>query len=362
VCSNSYNLSNYTDTFCTAIAGLNYLYAEDIVTAAPTKDLTFLTVLDKPQIEEEFLKMKLSSDSTWNSTLKNAERQLEYFEGRLRYSLVECCGVVAGDVLDNAKRSTFEDYVRKISAIFPTKNGCECENELIRAILSKGNYLMYFSSNNTLLKNADRDNSWRRFLKEKPVDNNAYHPFGSVPCDKRSFFKAVIDDPKFDVSNVKGSLESIACSRPNTIPMWRKLIIDRKEILEKMDVKALGKDRFIRWNNDTTEYPHKRDSEDNYEIDLIPGSAITGYHAELFSLGKYYELKGKTIGTLGEVKYQRAKTSIVQPYLYFGDDETPFVKVLYQDDDSFRFVFANGTEKMSIAYVDVEKELLSIMP
>ena len=29
VCSNSYNLANYTDTFCTSIAGLHYLCCED---------------------------------------------------------------------------------------------------------------------------------------------------------------------------------------------------------------------------------------------------------------------------------------------------------------------------------------------
>lgn len=302
--------------------------------------------------------MKLSSNIAWSSSLEKAERQLIYFEGRLRYPLIECCGVNADDVSNTEKRQLFEDYVQRVSAIFPSKNGCECENELIRAMLSKGNYLMFFSSNNTLLKNADRDNSWRRFLKEKPEGNNAYHPFGPVSCDKRDYFKEVIDDPLFDILNVKDSLESIARSRPEDIPMWRKLIIDCKEILDNKDI--VGKDRFVRWNNDATEYPHKKDSEENYEIDLIPGSAITGYHSELFSLGKYYELKGKTFKIFGEVKYHRAKTSIEQPYMYLGADENPYLKVMYQDDDCFRFVFADGTEKKGIAYADIENELLTV--
>lgn len=53
--------------------------------------------------------------------------------------------------------------------------------------------------------NADRDNSWRRFLKEKASDNNAYHPYGMVSCDLRDYFRSVIDDPLFDKSNAKSS-------------------------------------------------------------------------------------------------------------------------------------------------------------
>lgn len=362
VCSNSYTLNDRTETFCSAIAGLNYLYSENIVSELRSKDLSKIVTLDKSQIEEEILKMKLSSNSQWNVIITEAEEKLEYFEGRLRYPLIECCHVTERDVSDNTKCSSFKEYVDKIAAIFPDKDGCKCENELIRALLSKGNYLMYFNSNNTLLKNADRDNSWKRFLKEEPYGNNAFHPFGTITCDKRNYFKEVIDDSKFDGLDVKKSLRSIAESRADSLPKWRKLIIDCQEILDEEEIKAVGKDRYIRWNDDVTEYPHKKDSEENYEIDLIPGSAITGYHAELFSLAKYYELRSKEFKTLGKVKYQRAKTSIEQPYMYIGDDERPFAKVMYQDNDCFRFILADGTKKENIAYEDVEKELKNIIP
>lgn len=359
ICSNSYNLANYTDTFCTSLAGLNYLYDQDIAKAITSKDISVIVTLDIPQIEEEILKIKLSANADWKTAIDNAEYKLSYFEGCLRYPLIECCQVDESHVSDTAKRALFEKYIEKIAAVFPNESGCDCENELIKALLAKGNYMMYFSSNNTLLKNADRDNSWRRYLKEKP---DAYHPFGQIGCDERDFFKAILDDSTFDPVNVKGSLNSIAKARDNSIPMWRKLIIDCGDILENTDVVAWGKDRFVRWNNDVTEYPHKKDSEDNYEIDLIPGSAITGYHAELFSLAKYYELKGKSFNTWGMPKYARAKTNVEQPYFYLGEAEQPFVKVMYQDDNCFRFVFDNGTEKMAVAYTDVEKELLTVAP
>lgn len=61
-------------------------------------------------------------------------------------------------------------------------------------------------------------------------------------------------------------------------------------------------------------------------------------------------------------KYTRAKTNVEQPYFYLGEAEQPFAKVMYQDDNSFRFVFDNGTEKKDVAYTEVENELLEVAP
>ena len=359
VCSNSYNLDNYTDTFCTSIAGLNYLYDKDIANSIVNKDISIIVTLDISQIEEEILKIKLSRDDDWKATIDDAEDKLSYFEGRLSYPLIECCQISENHILEVEKRILFKNYVDKIAAVFPNKSGCNCENELIRALLSKGNYLMYFNSNNTLLRNTDRDNSWKRYLKER---RESYHPFGTVGSDERDFFKEILDDPLFEISNVKESLNNIALARDNAIPIWRKLIIDHNEILENDGVTAFGRDRFIRWNNDVTEYHHKKNSEDNYEIDLIPGSAITGYHAELFSLAKYYELKNKVFKSWGSPKYATVKTCVKQPYFYLGDDNSPYVKVMYQDDNSFRLILENGMEKSMVEYNDVENELLILAP
>ena len=367
VCSNSYSLADRTDTFCTAIAGLNYFYREDIVAEAQADAFLELPkdiLLDRDQIEEEILKMKLSADADWEASLNEAENKLPYFEGHLRYPLVECCGVEAGDVSNAAKRDAFKEYVNKIAAIFPDKDGCKCENALIKALLSKGNYMMYFKSNYTLLKNAARDNSWRRFLKQKPDGNNADYPFGDKPCvDKRDYFKAVIDDPVFDTANVAESLEAIAQNIPENIPLWRKLIIQYLDYFtgRKADIKDLGVNRYVRWNN----LGHDKD---NYEIDLIPGSAITGYHAELFSLAKYYELKEKQFPLLGTIKYERTRTGSKQPYFKFAKVETDnkedlfTVKIFYQDNDCFRFVFSDGREdKLGIPYTEVEERLRAIL-
>jgi hypothetical protein len=220
---------------------------------------------------------------------------------------------------------------------------------------------MYFNSSNTFLKNADRDNSWRRYLKAAPdSETNAWHPHTTVTGDTRDYFKEVIDDPLFDANDVENSLHAIAQNHSKDIPMWRKLIIACPDVLCNTSVTALGSNRFIRWNTERTQYGHKKDCADNYEIDLLPGTAITGYHAELFSLCKYYELKDKTFGNRGNVKYQRTKTNINQPYLYLGSEEAPDVMVFYQDDGCFRFVFKDGTELLDIAYADVESKLASL--
>ena len=93
-----------------------------------------LATLDIPQIEEEILKMKLSSNPSWKNAIDDAEKDLSYFEGRLRYPLIECCGVDENDITDLRKIACFIDYVEKIASIFMNASGCPFESELIRAM------------------------------------------------------------------------------------------------------------------------------------------------------------------------------------------------------------------------------------
>lgn len=353
VCSNSYSLPNYTDTFCSAIAALNYLYDENIVASLPKKDLSSITTLDKSQIEEEILKMKLSCNPSWKEALIDAESKLVYFEGRLSFPLFKCCNVSEKDITNTSKINDFKDYIKKIASIFPDKDGCRFEKELIRAMLAKGDYLLYFKRNNSLLKNADRDNSWRRFLKEDASGANIYYrPYGWKNEDLRNYFKAILDEPDFDSANAEDSLKKIANERNEDIPIWRKLLIDYPEIFDNTDVRTFGSDRYMRWNIDSTEFDHKKDCEDNYEIDLIPGSAITGYHAELFSLCKYFELKRE--GFPGNIVYQTTMTTTEQPYFYLKKEEQICVHVLYQDDNCFRFIYYNQLGEQSGEETDIQ--------
>lgn len=367
VCANSYTLENGADTFGAALAGLNYLYREDIAAELRTIDLSNITVLDASQLNEEVLKSQLSDDPDWESAIKEAENKLPYFDGRLDFILKLCCSVDASAVNDVHVRATFREYVNKMVAIFPTQNGCDrsWEISLIRALLSKGDYLMYFKSSNTFLQNNGRDNSWRRYLKEAPAQSfgdvyrtNAWHPYSTPVCDIRCYFKEVIDDPQFNLTEPEKSLNKIAESRPDDLPMWRKLIIDQPKVLKSIPTESFGTDRFIRWNEEKTE--HSMTDQNNYEIDLLHGKNIISRHAELFSLCKYFELQGKTFGAHGAVKYQTAISNQTTPHFYLGKEDTPVVKVFYQDDLCFRFVLADGHEITDIAYADVESRLNSI--
>jgi hypothetical protein len=93
---------------------------------------------------------------------------------------------------------------------------------------------------------------------------------------------------------------------------------------------------------------------------LIPQRRIIISIFTIFKNLKAYELKDKSFEKWGKVKYQRIKTNINQPYFYLGSEEKPDVMVLYQDDGCFRFVFADGTEQLDIAYADVESKIASL--
>ena len=373
VCASSYAIPNRTDTFCSALAGINYLLEEDIVSAlvygSPAKDLTALSVLDVSQIREEILKMKLSSDKDWKSALIDAESSLSYFGGRLSYLLVECCDIqydasdeeIENILSDKSNLDNFKKYVHKIGALFPTEQGA-VSNKLVPAMLSMGDYMMYFESNNTLLKNADRDNSWRRFLKEKPCGNNFYHVYSfDSNIDARSYFKAILDDNLFDNTNVDESLDKIIDSRKKVLmPRWRRLIIDNYDKLIKNDIFDWGVDRYIRWNTDIPQYVHKHNTEDNFEIDLMRGKAINGYHAELFSLCKYFELRES--GKISGIEYCGTTTRSEQSYIKLTYGDNIVVKILYQDDNCFMIVDSEGRMLYTgISYNDLEDVLTEII-
>ena len=205
-------------------------------------------------------------------------------------------------------------------------------------------------------------------MKECP---NIILPYAGEEYDVRAYFKEILDDLlnkgknnnciSAEDESLENRLNTIAMSRSNNLPIWRKLLIDFPAILEGTDVFSFGENRFIRWNTGNTEFSHKRDTEDNYEIDLLEKNTLTGYHAELFSLCMYYELKGKIFGQLGTVFYQKTFTSLEQPFFYLKKNDRIYVKVMYEDDNSFRFVYCEDgkQDESGIPFSEVESRLIS---
>lgn len=329
VISNSYFIANSVNTYINGIAAINHILPNYLNKEFDKFKKNYPSI-DNLQIQEEVLKIELSKDEEWADLLIEAEEKLQYFEGRLRYPLIDC----ANEKIDN-----FKTYLEKLRLIFG-KKGCTCEKELIMAVLSKGDYTLGYKSNQSLLKNDARDNSWRRFLKEKQETE--------VPDtdDKRDYFKQVIDDlikdPNFDSSNVKESLKQIASAYIPEEKDWRWYLI---QLLAKSnDFKfgeafSFGNDRCIRFRDD--------------EIDLLPGTAITGFHSELYTLYYYCQLKNKGF----EVEYRLKKTEGEKPYIEFKDS----YKITCEDRNYFKISDKNGNEKESkVNFDNLESELKNL--
>lgn len=324
VISNSYFIANSVNTYINGIAAINDMFDKNIIEKSSSDEIENYPSIDNLQINEELIKIELSKDKEWADLLILAENELQYFEGRLRYPLIDC----ANEKIDN-----FKTYLEKLRLIFG-KKGCTCEKELIMAVLSKGDYTLGYKSNQSLLKNDARDNSWRRFLKEKQETE--------VPDtdDKRDYFKQVIDDlikdPNFDSSNVKKSLKQIASAYKPKEKDWRWYLIQLLNDFKFGEDFSFGNDRCIRFRDD--------------EIDLLPGTAITGYHSELYTLYYYCQLKDKGF----EVKYHLTKTEGERPYIEFKDS----YKITCEDRNYFKISDNNGNEKESkVNFDNLESEL-----
>lgn len=323
VISNSYFIANSVNTYINGIAAINDMFDKNIIEKSSSDEIENYPSIDNLQINEELIKIELSKDKKWADLLILAENELQYFEGRLRYPLIDCA---------NKEIDDFKTYLEKLRLIFG-KKGCTCEKELIMAVLSKGDYTLGYKSNQSLLKNDARDNSWRRFLKEEQKTEG-------TDTDKRDYFKAVIDDDKFNPSIVKDSLKQIASAYIPEEKDWRWYLI---QLLAKSnDFKfgedfSFGNDRCIRFRDD--------------EIDLLPGTAITGYHSELYTLYYYYQLKD---AFKDDIKYYLKKTEGEKPYIEFKDS----YKITCEDRNYFKISDKNGNEKESkVNFDNLESEL-----
>ena len=245
MCKNSYNLSNAVNTFSNCLAGIKYLMDKDIYAVLPTKQLDDVVTLDKFQLEEEVLKSQLFNNEKWKTAINEALSKLRYFEGQLHYELIDTTNVQSTDKNDESKIDGFTLTVNKVSSIFNKNDGSTFDSELVRALLSKGDYTAEFKSSYSLLRNGiGRDISWLRYHKAENLTDGA--------IDKRIYLTQVINDANFDYKNPKQSLEKIASKRADTLSEWQKTLIDNLHIFETKETSlydyCLGDNRLLRWN------------------------------------------------------------------------------------------------------------------
>ncbi|MCQ2975998.1 MAG: DUF262 domain-containing protein [Bacteroidales bacterium] len=356
ICVNSYQINQNSYCFSTSIFQIDkILYRQDIehITEDDCKDIS---VFDKPQIHEEFLKINLSKNDCWKEALLNAEKELPYFKRNLYYPLHLTLATNPTDWnsteeldVDGIKCQKFEEYIVKIKGIFADKEGCPFESSLIRAILSKGDYLTkIYQRSYSLLKNKDRDLGWTEFFRKKDDKTNNF---------KNCFYKVITDD-NFDKNKVKELLDDIAEKRDNSLEKWMLAIIDCPEILGKILTKETN--RYLRWNTNskTIDRSKVRDSTTdkksiNCEIDILTGERITSKHYELFTLQKFYELTNN-LELKDKLDYKWTTNEVEQPYILFNKK----IKIYYAYD--FKFLLREDAKQDELVDFDDLGKILEL--
>lgn len=353
MCKNSYNLSNAVNTFSNCLAGIKYLMDKDIYAVLPTKQLDDVVTLDKFQLEEEVLKSQLFNNEKWKTAINEALSKLRYFEGQLHYELIDTTNVQSTDKNDESKIDGFTLTVNKVSSIFNKNDGSTFDSELVRALLSKGDYTAEFKSSYSLLRNGiGRDISWLRYHKAENLTDGA--------IDKRIYLTQVINDANFDYKNPKQSLEKIASKRADTLSEWQKTLIDNLHIFETKETSlydyCLGDNRLLRWNKANKK--HSGNNPDNYEIDLISKQQITSRHAELFTYAIYQENKNKEVLPFSKPGYCLMDSDDTQPFMVYGpcnyNNGHYYLQLHYADNKQIELHFLNWESDITEPISDSE--------
>ena len=225
------------------------------------------------QWEEERIKAELRKNSAWNIEITEAERH-PYFDGKISF-ILWCSGEIAiRTPFDNtALRKNidkFKLYKEKCIKLFDKagQKDSEITSEflLVRAMLSKGDYMPRLSSNRINVYNnpLHRDYSWKALFG---INDNTHEKALKI-------LQQVLDDDNFNIVNVSESLKTIVNKRKRqNMPLWRRLLTSDYggQIL------SYSRQGFIAFD------------DGNANNTLIYGSSKrSGYHSELNIL--YLEL------------------------------------------------------------------------
>jgi hypothetical protein len=192
------------------------------------------------QIKEEKIKAHLIAKSTgndWKTKIEEAEKH-SCFDGQIGF-ILEFAGIV--DYYQTNKNcdwnndktyfDAFVNYAEKSIGVFVGKDSYDKDFLLERAVLTKGIYAIKSTQTsiatvnrfnllhtNTIANNIARDYSWKRLLRIEDEDKK----------EKRSYLKEVFIDEKFNINEIKISLENICKTLPND---WRDYFIMNPKLM-----------------------------------------------------------------------------------------------------------------------------------
>lgn len=323
VCNLTNNTAPYNNDmeFINSIRSLYSIldYSNDIIEYLKSEKSQELKGFNPTQIKEERIKAHLLSKVTkWQDLILNSEKH-RYFKGQL-ISTIAFSGIETYfDQKDNlnwfeneneAYLNSFNSYSLKIFSIFDEnglKENLSSDHLLHRAILSKGDYLLYAKSNWSFLVDNDRDVSWKRLLQ-----GDDYRQ------DKRKHFKELIDDERFDVADLE-KLEIIAKDKKDDNPEWINKFLDHPEVFV-----YLGRFKYIRVSSDDCIY-------------LLRGIKTSGEYTEIFIISLYYELIKNNFLAANSltIKHNPSKGGPDRPFISIKNDNQIDFKIFYNGDGYF---------------------------
>jgi len=225
--------------------------------AQPTTSISGFNIV---QIEEERIKAILINKSKiWESLLVKYENH-GYFKGQIIF-LLSFSGIqkyyktdskLNWNEEDDAKyRKKFINYATKLVQIFSDKGLAIKDSVWERALLTKGFYPIGKNRKYNLLKDLDRDYSWKRLLRDN---------------EKNGVVKEVLDNVK-DETLQSDLIEII---RNSNVVELRKYFIDKPKLIEAC------RSRYFQLYDDT--------------YLLLKTSITAGYHKELRSYNLFLML------------------------------------------------------------------------
>ncbi|UAY93985.1 DUF262 domain-containing protein [Pectobacterium polaris] len=276
---------NTVDDYHKALLSINELsQMDDTILNLLIQDVTVKGFLAVQVFEEKLKAHLLIKSSEWKTAILALENH-EYFRGQIGFAL-KFSGIVDYfnshgnvdwiDAKDNYF-TLFKHYADSSSAVF---SAIGQSSEVLgfaweRAVLSKGDYLTSTTadrfnllSSRTNKNNVDRDHSWRRLLRQE--SNILWNA-------RQQHVKAVLDDPDFDLCDLRGGLEMICAKALSEQSFnWRTILIAKPELF------SLCNQGFIVLNA--------------HESVLLHESQRNHYHSEIYS--KYLELELKDTGLI----------------------------------------------------------------
>lgn len=280
----------------------------------------------RQQRDEESLKARLIlEDSNWENLFIQLE-QHSYFDGQIGFVLK-----YSDNENGRYSQESFEDYSRKLSALFSDQFKESYDFLFQRALLVKGDYLPQVGDGNNytfcVFEEALRTKleNWRKVFNDSSLT---------------LILKELLDD--IDVVNIYGSLSVIVAN--HTITDWRKIIIDNPEDISYCLY------RQIRMYRDG-------------KIFLLSKSQMNGAHKELFSWNLFRKnYKNRKYPPFTNGIWYWPSTSFDPPcmvldiYSYYGRDYA--IDIYHETNHTYKLKFYDkGWNKPSAKIQEVLERL-----